>query len=33
MADQGKSLIRITPTNWGLLATGGLAPEVAERMG
>ena len=31
MADQGKSLIRITPTSWGPVATGGFAPEVAER--
>ena len=33
MADQGKSLIRITPTSWGPVATGGFPPEVAERMG
>ena len=33
MTDQGKSLIRITPTNWGPVATGGFPPEVAERMG
>ncbi len=32
MADQGKSLIRITPTNWGPVATGGFPPEIAERM-
>ena len=32
MADQGKSLIRITPTSWGPVATGGFPPEVAERM-
>ena len=32
MDDQGKSLIRITPTNWGPVATGGFPPEVAERM-
>jgi PPOX class probable F420-dependent enzyme len=33
MADQGKSLIRITPTSWGPVATGGFPPEVAERIG
>jgi PPOX class probable F420-dependent enzyme len=33
MADQGKSLIRITPTSWGPVATGGFPPEVAERRG
>ena len=33
MADQGKSLIRITPTSWGPVATGGFPPDVAERMG
>jgi PPOX class probable F420-dependent enzyme len=33
MADQGKSLIRITPTSWGPVATGGFPPEVAQRMG
>lgn len=33
MASQGKSLIRITPTSWGPVATGGFPPEVAERMG
>ena len=33
MAAQGKSLIRITPTSWGPVATGGFPPEVAERMG
>ena len=33
MADQGKSLIRIMPTSWGPVATGGFPPEVAERMG
>lgn len=32
MADQGKSLLRITPTRWGPVATGGFPPEVAERM-
>jgi len=33
MAEQGKSLIRITATSWGPVATGGFPPEVAERMG
>ena len=33
MADQGKSLIRIMPTSWGPVATGGFPPEVAERIG
>jgi PPOX class probable F420-dependent enzyme len=33
MTVQGKSLIRITPTSWGPVATGGFPPEVAERMG
>ena len=33
MAVQGKSLIQITPTNWGPVATGGFPPEVAARMG
>jgi PPOX class probable F420-dependent enzyme len=33
MADQGKSLMRITPTRWGPVATGGFPPEVAARMG
>ena len=33
MANQGKSLIRITPTSWGPVATGGFPPEVAARMG
>lgn len=33
MADQGKSLIRITPTSWGPVASGGFPPEVARRMG
>jgi len=32
MADQGKSLIRITLTSWSPVATGGFPPEVAERM-
>lgn len=29
---QGKSLIRITPTRWGPLATGGFPPDVARRL-
>jgi PPOX class probable F420-dependent enzyme len=33
MADQGKSLIRITPTSWGPVAIGGFPTEVVERMG
>jgi hypothetical protein len=33
MADPGKSFIRITPTSWGPVATGGFPPEVAEHMG
>jgi PPOX class probable F420-dependent enzyme len=33
MARQGKSLLRITPTRWGPIATGGFPPEVAARMG
>ena len=32
MAIQGKSLIRITPTRWGPIATGGFPPEVAARL-
>ena len=32
MDDQGKSLIRITPTSWGPVATGGFPSEVAKRM-
>ncbi len=31
MADQGKSLIRITPTRWGPIATGGFPPRLAGR--
>lgn len=30
MSDQGKSLIRITPTSWGPVATGGFPPELFE---
>lgn len=33
MAEQGKSLLRITPSRWGPVATGGFPPEVAARMG
>jgi PPOX class probable F420-dependent enzyme len=29
MVDQGKSLLRITPTHWGPIATGGFPPEMA----
>ena len=29
MRDQGKSLIRVPPTGWGPVATGGFPPEVA----
>lgn len=32
MRTQDKSLIRITPTRWGPIATGGFPPEVAERL-
>lgn len=30
MADQGKSLIRITPTRWGPVATGGFPARLAD---
>jgi PPOX class probable F420-dependent enzyme len=30
MADQGKSLIRVTPTRWGPIATGGFPARLAE---
>ncbi len=30
MADQGKCLIRITPTRWGPVSTGGFPPELFE---
>lgn len=30
MVEQGKSLLRITPTRWGTVSTGGFPPEVAE---
>ena len=29
MRDQGKSLIRITPTHWGPIATGGFPARLA----
>lgn len=29
MVDQGKSLLRITPTTWGPIATGGFPPRLA----
>ena len=32
MRAQEKSLIRITPTRWGPIATGGFPPEVAARL-
>ena len=28
MIDQGKSLLRITPTRWGPIATGGFPPRL-----
>ena len=31
MRDQGKSLLRVTPTRWGPIATGGFPPRLAER--
>ncbi len=31
MVSQGKSLLRITPTRWGTVSTGGFPPEVAAR--
>ncbi len=30
MVDQGKSLIRVTPTRWGPIATGGFPPRLAD---
>jgi PPOX class probable F420-dependent enzyme len=30
MLDQGKSLIRVTPEDWGPIATGGFPPRLAE---
>lgn len=32
MRAQGKSLIRVTPTRWGPVATGGFPAEVAARL-
>jgi hypothetical protein len=32
MTRQGKSLLRITPTGWGPVATGGFPPEVAGKL-
>jgi hypothetical protein len=29
MREQGKSLIRLTPTRWGSVATGGFPPRLA----
>ena len=31
MVEQGKSILRITPTRWGPIATGGFPPRLAER--
>jgi PPOX class probable F420-dependent enzyme len=31
MTRQGKSLLRITPTRWGPIATGGFPPELADK--
>jgi hypothetical protein len=31
MVDQGKCLIRITPTRWSPIATGGCPPRLADR--
>ncbi|MGL5850261.1 MAG: TIGR03618 family F420-dependent PPOX class oxidoreductase, partial [Phycicoccus sp.] len=31
MVDQGKSLLRITPTRWGPVATGGFPPRLGAR--
>jgi PPOX class probable F420-dependent enzyme len=33
MRTQGKSLIRVTPTRWGPIATGGFPADVAARLG
>lgn len=30
MVDQGKSLLRVTPTRWGPVATGGFPPRLAD---
>ncbi|RBY87911.1 PPOX class F420-dependent oxidoreductase [Blastococcus sp. TF02A-30] len=32
MTRQGKSLLRITPTSWGPIATGGFPPEVLDKL-
>jgi PPOX class probable F420-dependent enzyme len=32
MVRQGKSLIRVTPTRWGPVATGGFPPEVIDKL-
>jgi PPOX class probable F420-dependent enzyme len=32
MTRQGKSLLRITPTRWGPVATGGFPPEVSDKL-
>jgi PPOX class probable F420-dependent enzyme len=32
MARQGKSLVRITVTGWGPIATGGFPPEIADKL-
>jgi PPOX class probable F420-dependent enzyme len=32
MTRQGKALLRITPTGWGPVATGGFPPEVASKL-
>jgi hypothetical protein len=32
MVRQGKSLLRITITRWGPIATGGFPPEVADKL-
>ncbi|MBD3915697.1 PPOX class F420-dependent oxidoreductase [Nocardioides hwasunensis] len=31
MLDQGKSLLRVTPTRWGTVSTGGFPAEIADR--
>ena len=30
MRDQGKSLLRVTPTRWSPIATGGFPPHLAD---
>ncbi|MBN1093019.1 PPOX class F420-dependent oxidoreductase [Blastococcus sp. TML/M2B] len=32
MVRQGKSLLRITPTGWGPIATGGFPPEIVDKL-